>query len=65
MKILKFYVPGEKPIKLNKYTIKVIKTKRGLRKVAVGEYKGRKLYRFVKWKEKHYFSKVEERDWVI
>jgi len=47
-KPLKFYVPQGKPVVLKNYTVKVIKTPHGLRKMAMGEFKGRKLYRFVK-----------------
>jgi len=47
-KPLKFYVPGGKPATLKNYEVKVLKTPHGLRKQAVAEYKGRKLYRFVK-----------------
>lgn len=47
-KPIKFYIPQGEPVKVKDYTIKVIKTKHGLRKMAVGEVNGRKVYQFVK-----------------
>lgn len=48
MKQLKFYNPGGKPIKTNKYKVKAIKTKHGIRKMAVAEVNNIKYYQFVK-----------------
>ena len=46
-KVLEFYVPQGKPYRTSNYIVKTINTKKGKRKQAIANYKGRKLYKFV------------------
>ena len=59
-KTLEFYdVRTGKKHKLKDYNVKVIKTKHGMKKLAIGEVNGNKVYRFVKL-PLAYFEKCDE-----